>query len=256
MIRSIVIDDEDAGVELVKTYINKTKSHQLLNTFTSPLDALEYIKSNEVHVIYLDIEMPDISGLDFVQLLDRYYSVSSGPKVIFSTGHRSYALDSFRYDRVLGFLKKPYSYKDFAVFASKLERAFGYLINEASIDPEKFIILTRYNNEIPIPVEQILYVSSEKNSVLISLRNGDMERFYMPLYEIEEILPSGRFIRIHKSYIVAKSAIESIRGSNIKLYNLRPVFPIGRKFSHEVNRLKMQKRYLKEAIRDSSLDSH
>lgn len=239
MINCIIIDDEESGLELVKSYVEKTESHELLGTFLNPLEGLEYIKSNDIKVVYLDIEMPDISGLEFVELLDRYYSVEKGPKVIFSTGHRSYALDSFQYDRVIGFLKKPFSCKQFAIFAGKLERVLGYN-RENKVNDEDAVVFSRYNKKVVLPVDEILYISSEGNSVFFMLKNGNIERFYMALYEVEEKLPAEKFIRTHRSYIVAKHSIQSIERLHLKLYDYQIKFPVGKKYRDDVLKLKGQ----------------
>jgi DNA-binding LytR/AlgR family response regulator len=239
MINCISIDDEIAGLQLINGYIKKTASHKLEASFSSPSEGLNYVKNHHVDAIYMDIEMPDLSGIEFIGLIDEHFGISKGPKVVFTTAHRSYAVDSFRFDRVLGFLKKPYTYHNFLVYAQKLERHFNLSLgSDKSNDEDDVIVLTRWKEKIHIPVKDIIYITSSGNSVIVSLIDDVDERFYMPFYAIEDKLPEDKFIRIHKSYIVATNRIQSISGSKLKLKDLRISFPIGVTYQEKIHAIK------------------
>lgn len=232
MIETIAVEDNDDSRELLVEYISQTSILNNLGTFSSSVDALEFVKHNFVQVIFLDIELPQISGIEFIQLLDEYFH-KKGPYIVFSTAFREYAVEGYEYDRVIGYLHKPYSYSKFLKFVQKAEQKLDIekTPTKLSFPPLK---LKRRKQTISVPIEDILYIKGERNSVVISLADGTDQKFYMPFHGIEDQLPSDQFIRIHKSYVVAKSQIEQLEGNTVRLRSLRVRFPVGITFQQNV----------------------
>lgn len=228
MITSIIVDDEEDGRGLLAEYIEQTTSLKIMESFSSSVDALHYSKAHPVNVIFLDIEMPHINGLEFAEMLDEIYTPYQGPYIIFSTAYRDFAVESYDFHRTLGYLLKPYPYKKFFKFVQKLERLVGFDGEKpAQSGNTQCLVLERKRQKVSIKLENILYVTGSGNSIIISLVDGRDERFYMPIYEIEARLPEEMFLRIHKSYIVSKSKIKDVQHNTIHLHDLRANFPIG-----------------------------
>ena len=125
MLTSIVVDDEEDGRELIVDYVTQTSFLELKADFSSPIEALDFVKNYPIDVVFLDVEMPFMTGIEFAKLLDELYAPYQGPYIIFSTAYRDYAVDSYDFHRSIGYLMKPSTYSRFLKFAQKLERLIG-----------------------------------------------------------------------------------------------------------------------------------
>lgn len=208
MIQCIAIDDEPLALELVSTYCAEIDFIQLQKTFTKTSDALKYIKSNPVDLLFLDIQMPDISGIDF------YKNLEEKTMVIFTTAYSEYAVEGFNLNAV-DYLLKPYELERFRKAVNKAKEFYDYSAKETN--ETNYIFVRADYSLIKIDCNDILYIESIDDYLRIHLSGKKPVMTLSTLKAIEDKLPSSNFIRVHRSYIVALNKIESVRGKNIQL---------------------------------------
>ncbi|MEZ0611722.1 LytR/AlgR family response regulator transcription factor [Fibrella sp. WM1] len=220
-----IVDDEIAAIDVIRNYIGQTDNLTLIDSFTNPVEALKAIKKQPADVIFLDINMPNISGLDFVNLLPEEISV------IFTTAYPDYALDGYEHNAV-DYLLKPVAYDRFLKAVDK----FGKLTNNANAPKAEPIngasdyifVKTDYKGKfIKVNFNDIIYVEGLKN--YLSIYTGDEQRIItmMSMKEMEEVLPKTSFLRVHKSYLVSFDRIKAVDGNQILLTNQKAYIPLG-----------------------------
>lgn len=204
-ISCIVVDDEPLAVEVLAAFIRKTPSLELTATFTDPVLALSAIGEEKPDLVFLDIQMPDLNGLELSRLLPQ------DTCVIFTTAFRQYAFESYEVE-ALDYLLKPIRYQKFIESVSKAERWME--IRQASVRPERnrrFAFIKTDGEYRNIDFDQILYIEGMKDYVLIHLESETEPIVtHMTMKAIEEKLPSDMFMRVHRSYIVALDKITAI----------------------------------------------
>lgn len=213
MIRTLAIDDEPLALQLVSGYIEKTPGLQLIGKYDNPLDAFEFMNVEPVDLIFLDIQMPDLTGIEFTRALIR------GPKVIFTTAYEKYAIEGFKLD-VVDYLLKPFSYEEFfkavqkALRLIKLEQGAEAAIQvEANND---FLFLKSDYKIKRINFNDILYIEGLKDYVKVYTRNDPKPVLSLTsLKSLEAKLPDSKFMRVHRSFIVNLEKIDTIERSRI-----------------------------------------
>lgn len=211
MINAIAIDDEPLALQLVSGYIEKTPGLNLAGSFDNPLDAIEFLNNEAVDLIFVDIQMPDLSGLEFTR------SLAKGPKVIFTTAYEKYALEGFRLD-VIDYLLKPFSYEEFlkavqkAVRLIKLEKE----VPEQVDTNNEFLFLKSDYKIRRINFNDILYIEGLKDYVKVFIHGSDKPVLSLiTLKALEAKLPEAKFMRVHRSFIVNLERIDTIERSRI-----------------------------------------
>ncbi len=211
MIKTIAIDDEPLALQLVAGYIEKTPGLQLSGTFDNPIDASEYIAANVVDLIFIDIQMPDLSGIEFTRLMEK------GPKVVFTTAFEKYALEGYRLD-VVDYLLKPFSYKEFLTAANKARKLIG-LENRALQKVEandEFLFLKSDYKIKRINFNDILYIEGLKDYVKVFIQNSPRPVLSISTMKLlESKLPVNKFMRVHRSFIVNLGKIDTIERNRI-----------------------------------------
>lgn len=233
-IRCLVIDDERLAREYLKNYISKIPELELVGDFNSPLKATELIKSGKVDLIFIDIQMPDITGVDFVR------SLSTKPEVIFTTAYQEYALEGFNLSAI-DYLLKPFSFERFFQAVQKVIDKFEPNVpnNEQEELPlqgetsltDTHITIRADRKFYKINFEDIIYIEGQKAYVTFHTNKKNITAL-ASLKELEETLPAKLFLRIHKSYIVAKREILSLEGNIIEVDNVK--LPVGKIYKEEV----------------------
>jgi two-component system, LytTR family, response regulator LytT len=206
MIKTIAIDDEPLALKLVVGYIQKTPFLELLGSFDNPLSAMEFMGQNKVDLIFLDIQMPDLTGTQFVR------TISNGPKIIFTTAYEKYALEGFRLD-VVDYLLKPFGYEDFLVAALKAKKLIGLEEKETtSVEANSEFLFLKSDYKIRrIDFNDILYVEGMKDYVKVFVWNESQPILSIStLKAIEAKLPETKFMRVHRSFIVNLNRIQTI----------------------------------------------
>jgi DNA-binding LytR/AlgR family response regulator len=225
-INCIAIDDEPLALDKMKNYIGKINFLNLLTTFDNGIDAINFLKNNTVHLMFLDIQMDDFSG---IQLLE---SIQNKPKVILTTAYASYALKGYELD-VLDYLLKPISFERFVkaidkVFDSLKEKNEPQRLNtqQPQIEETKidFMFIKTDSRMQKLIFDDILYIEGMKDYLYIKTRT-DKIIILQSFKNMEKLLPTVNFLRVHKSYIVAIDKIESIERNRIKISDKN--IPIG-----------------------------
>ncbi len=212
MIHTIAIDDEPLALQLVAGYIEKTPGLELVGKFDNPLDAFEFMNREAVDLIFVDVQMPDLTGLEFTR------AIAKGPKVIFTTAFEKYALEGYKLN-VVDYLLKPFSYDEF--FAA-VQKALNLLRLEQKHHEEQieanneFLFLKSEYKIRRINFNDILYVEGLKDYVKVYLKNEPKPILSITTMKLlESKLPENKFMRVHRSFIVNLEKIETIERSRI-----------------------------------------
>lgn len=226
-INCVIIDDEPLARKGLKEYIADVDFLDLIGEFDSSLKAEDLISRGEVQLLFLDIQMPKITGLDFFKTL------KNPPPVIFTTAYPEYALEGFEVN-ALDYLVKPISFDRFLKAAMKA-REF-YEVREKntagiSTSEQDHFFIKSDSRLIKIPFDDVLYVEALQNYVVIHTKDKK-HISYLTFKSVEEYLPVSSFIKTHKSYIVSASKIESIEGSDLRIGT--HLIPISRNLKDEV----------------------
>jgi two-component system, LytTR family, response regulator LytT len=211
MITVIAIDDEPLALQLVSGYIEKTPGLNLMGKFDNPLDAIDYLATKAVDLVFVDIRMPDLSGLEFTR------SIVKGPKVIFTTAYEKYALDGFRLD-VVDYLLKPFSYEEFLKAVQKAQRLIRLEKGAPDhIDANNEFLFLKSDYKIKrINFNDILYIEGLKDYVKVYTKNSPNPVLSLTTMRlIESKLPESKFMRVHRSFIVNLEKIDTIERSRI-----------------------------------------
>lgn len=209
----IVIDDEPLARELLKTYIGKTPSLTLSGCYGSAAEAIKSVVEGDVDLIFLDINMPMLNGIDFAAL------VPATTRIIFVTAYDRYALEGFRVN-ALDYLLKPVSYSDFLKSVSRaLEwkamcRALSSSRGNESV-PTRLITIKTEGRLMQLRTDSILYIEVRNDRVIIFRKEGEPITSLMSLHEIEELLPQDNFMRVHRSFIVNIPEVSIIERNRI-----------------------------------------
>jgi DNA-binding LytR/AlgR family response regulator len=210
MIRCIAIDDEPLALKQIAGYIKKTPFLELVGQYESALKTIEALENSRVDLMYVDINMPDLSGMDFVKTLE------NPPMVVFVTAYSEYALEGFRANAI-DYLLKPISYADFLKSANKVRSLIDtrhYLSDEIKSNKDFLFIKSDYKL-LRINFDDIKYIEGMSEYIRIHLTNSKPVMTLMSMKSVEDILPSDRFMRVHRSYIVNLTKISVVERNRI-----------------------------------------
>jgi len=223
MIKYITIDDETASHNIIKDYANNLSylSHQ--KSCYNAFEAIEYLNNNTVDLLFLDINMPKLSGFDFLKTL------SNPPRVIVTTAYKEFALEGYELN-IDDYLLKPFSLQRFIIATTKVRHTIEQLKN---IDASS-IFLKDNKKHHQVKLNDILFVEAYGNYVKIHL-NDKMIITHQTLSSFEGLLPKNKFIKVHKSYIIAKNKIVLIEGNLIHVNEYK--IPVGKIYRQNINEL-------------------
>lgn len=230
MIKCIAIDDEPIALSIVGRYCEQ-RGGITLETYSSPRLGMQRIREWRPDIVLLDIEMNGTSGIELARQLP------SSCCLIFTTAYAHYALDGFEVNAV-DFLHKPYFYERFDRAIQKAEQWLRMhdLLNASESPARQLRLKSEYRN-VTVSIDAILYVESIDNYVNVHLADGTSVLSKIPLHAVEEQLPQGEFIRIHRSFLVPRCRIASFSRSEVTLTKNGKSLPIGKKYSDEVTSL-------------------
>lgn len=212
-IRCLAIDDEPLALRQIGIYANKTPFLELVALCNNAFDAMEMLKTGKVDLLFVDINMPDLSGLDFVK------SLKEKPFIVFTTAYSEYAIEGFKVEAV-DYLLKPIGYKDFLHAANKVLSRFDLARSpeEQPFLQDHLFVKSGYKS-IRIALTDIKYIESMHEYVRIHLSNEKPVMTLVSLKSIEEQLPPSLFMRVHRSFIVNKEKIKVIERNRIVFDN-------------------------------------
>lgn len=222
-IKCIIIDDEPLAISVLKNYLSDFENFELIATFNTPIQALSVIENNEIDVIFLDINMPKMSGLDFLRVL------TNKPHIVITTAYREFAVESFDLD-VLDYLVKPIPFGRFLKSINKIQSQINLekeKLVETTFKEDPFIFLKVDKKMVKIKLNDILYIESLKDYIKVFTVIGDY-LVHKSMTSISEELPKDNFLRIHRSFTIAINKITSVEGNSIEIFKKR--LPIGRNY--------------------------
>lgn len=208
-LKCVAIDDEPLALELIRNYVSRFGELEMVQTFDDAISGAEFIRKVPIDILFIDINMPDITGLDLVRSLEQK------PGIVFTTAHKKFALDGFELDAV-DYLLKPISFERFSKAVKKAIEFARYKNQQSNEVNESLFVYSEYRL-IKIPFADIDYIESVEDYIKIHLSNARPVLTLMPLKKVLEKLPAGKFQRIHRSYIVSISKVQSILNRKVQL---------------------------------------
>jgi DNA-binding LytR/AlgR family response regulator len=222
MITCIALDDEPFALEVIKEFCSRKNTIDLKKCFTKASDALKYLKEFPVDLLFLDIKMPDISGINF------YKSLPRSTLVIFTTAYTKYAVEGFNLQAV-DYLLKPYTFERFEIAVLKATQMLS------KPNDENFLYVRSEYNLVKIPYADINYIEGLEDYVKIHLISNKTVLTRLNIKGILEKLPSTVFIRVHRSFIVPASLVKSLRNKKLRIGEIE--IPIGPLYEKDVMKL-------------------
>jgi DNA-binding LytR/AlgR family response regulator len=228
MLKAIAIDDEPIALEVIKSLSRKVVFIELIQTFTDSFEALDFLQKHKTDLLFLDIQMPDISGIELLK------SISSPPMVVFTTAYSEHAVLSFELDAI-DYLLKPFSFSRFLKACNKANEQYELRKQSQGSPPALASIFIKSGYEqIRVELADILYVESCGNYVQFVL---DKQKIVsrLTMSEAEALLPASDFVRIHRSYIVAKKQVSRIEKRSVWIKQTE--LPVGAGYTQETSKL-------------------
>ena len=202
-INCAIIDDEPLAAGLLKSYAEKTPFLSLIGTYGSALEAMKELREHPAQLLFLDIQMPELSGIEFAKILP------PETKIIFTTAFQQYAIEGYKVS-ALDYLLKPISYDDFLKAANKALDWFNTSQKQQTYAEDRFMFVKSDYKLVRVALDDILYIEGLKDYVRIYLADGQKIMSLMSMKKLEDYLPRPEFLRTHRSYIVHMSKAQSI----------------------------------------------
>lgn len=225
-IKCVLIDDEPLAVKVLQNYFTNFPDFEIVGSFNNSLEALDFINNNTIDAVFLDINMPMMTGFELISLIE------NKTKVIITTAFREFAAESYDLD-VLDYLVKPIPLPRFIKCINKITTEFN-LKNNIKVETTKgdsHIFIKVDKKMMKINIEEILFVEGMKEYIKVVTPDKTYIT-HKSLTSLSEELPADRFLRIHKSYVIALNKVKSIEGNRIQIQSY--TIPIGRNYSKEV----------------------
>lgn len=203
LINCAIIDDEPLAAGLLKSYAEKTPFLNLIGTYGSAVEAMKQLRDNPAQLLFLDIQMPELSGIEFAKIL------SPETKIIFTTAFQQYAIEGYKVN-ALDYLLKPISYDDFLRASNKALDWFATSMRQQACAHDRFMYVKSEYKLQRITFDDILYIEGLKDYVRIHLADGQRIMSLMSMKKLEDYLPKPEFLRTHRSYIVHMPKVEQI----------------------------------------------
>jgi len=228
-INCLIIDDEPLAINVIKNYLEPIENFEVINTFSNPIEGLNFLKNNKVDVIFLDINMPVLDGINFIKSLD------NPPILVITSAYSQFAIETYELD-VLDYLVKPIEFprlmKTLNKISKRLNNTTGNNLQENSNSESPFIFVKIDKKRMKkIFFNEILVIESLKDYLKINTLTGKYI-IHSTLSDFTDLLPERNFLRIHRSYTIAIDKIDAVEGNSIEIEGLRYV--IGRSYIDHV----------------------
>lgn len=228
-VKCLIVEDEPIAREILKSYIERTDFLEIAGQFSNAIEAFNFLQQNSVGLLFLDIKMPQMSGLELLK------KITTKPRVIITSAYRYYATDAFELD-VLDYFLKPYSFDRFLKGINKLKDS-GSTPTEVPLVSgpvsEKTYIFVKGNKQLQkVYIDDILYLESQRDYLKFRMSNNQDIVTRQTIGYYEQFLPAQAFLRIHRSFIVALNKISAVEANRIIIRNL--ALPIGRNYKEQV----------------------
>lgn len=231
MINCIIVDDEPHALEILDHYVKQTPHLNLVAAFSNPIEALQQLTQQKIDLVFLDIHMPELSGIDFIK------AIQGKSKVILTTAYSEFALEGYELS-VVDYLLKPIRFPRFLAAVQKAVEQINLKQespkNQQASEEDYIFVKTESKGKLlKINLSEIDFIESMKNYVAIH-RSGQKTLVYTSMKDLEERLPKKQFIRVHKSYIIPISRISGIEGNLVRLKNVSAEIQIGESYKTEL----------------------
>ena len=229
MINCLIVDDEQHAIDILVHYVSQTPFLNLVATATNPIEALQIVNQQKIELIFLDIQMPELTGIDFIK------AIQGKARVILTTAYSEFAIESYELD-VVDYLLKPVRFPRFLQAVQKVakEGENGEAPETTSIDDDYIFVKTESKGKLlKINLGEIDYIEGMKNYVAIYC-NGKKTLVYTSMKDLEERLPHKNFIRVHKSFIIPIAKITGIEGNLLRLKNVTAEVQIGENYKADL----------------------
>jgi DNA-binding LytR/AlgR family response regulator len=229
LIKCIIVEDELLAQQVIQSHLQKAGGFELVGICSNALEATEVLKNKEVDLIFLDIQLPGMTGLNFLR------SLQNPPLVVLTTAYAEYALESYEFN-IIDYLLKPVSFERFSKTVNKIAegRLFSQAVKENSSKAPDHIFIKSNNKFFKVNFSEIIFIESMKDYLKIHTPDYKLIT-HQTMNEMEKLLFSKQFIRVHKSYIVAVAHIRSIYGNLIEVE--KNTIPIGSSYKDKVMNL-------------------
>jgi DNA-binding LytR/AlgR family response regulator len=226
-INCIIVEDEPLAAEVLQDYIRQVPFLELKATCPDAIYAMEVLQKENVDAIFLDIHLPKLKGLDLIKAL------KTPPKIIITSAYRDYAIEGFELN-VTDYLVKPVNFNRFLMAVNKLgQRSSGEVISHPVASPNEraHLFFNVNKKKIKVFLDEILYIESKKEYISITTRNRSLLTKFQ-LGEIEEMLTKNNFLRVHRSFIIARDKIDAFTATDVEINGVQ--IPIGRSYKELV----------------------
>lgn len=226
-LKCFIIDDEPLAIEVIESHVSKIDGLEVVATFQNAVKAFQALRDADVDVLFLDIQMPRLTGIELLKTL------KNPPRVVFTTAYREYALEGFELD-VVDYLLKPISFDRFLKAVNKL---FDLITKDEkpiqsiqSGDDLHYVFVPSDKKNVKVCLDEIIYIESKRDYILIKTSNKEVNTYQTITY-MEEHLPSEHFLRVHRSFIINLSKIECWSNNDVEMPGIK--VPIGRTYKRE-----------------------
>ena len=228
-VRCLIVDDESIAQRIIVSYLKDLTGYEIVGTCRNAMEAMDMLNEHEVDLMFLDIEMPKLKGLDFLKILN------NPPAVILTTAHRNYALESYEHE-ILDYLLKPISFERFIQAVNRFKRAepLDSSLKQVNRDPiSKVIYIKSDRKTVKLLLADIFYIEGMNNYVIFHTEN----KRHVVYRSITDLLMEldQRFVRIHKSYVINKDKVESFSKEGVNL--LDKEIPVGKTYRQSLEKL-------------------
>lgn len=225
-LKCIIIEDEPLAVKILSDYIAQVPFLDLQASFKDAILALQYLQHEQPDLIFLDIHLPKLKGINFLK------SLPHPPAVIMTTAYHQYAVEGFNLN-VVDYLLKPFEFDRFLIAVNKVRLSPHKLISTRTEEDKNYFFVNVQKKKVKIHFGDILYVESQREYVrIVTIKKEYLCK--MPTHEIEQLLPADQFIRIHRSFIIALPKIDSFTHEEIEINGV--IIPIGRGYKDVVQK--------------------
>ena len=223
--KCVIIEDEIPAQKILKRFIAKIPGLQLLGTFKAAIEANSFLNTQSVDVVFLDINLPDMSGLDFIK------TIKNPPSIIMTTAYPDYAVNSFELDTIVDYLVKPFSFERFLKAINKAKNRIEIPMNAVEENMEETIFLNVDKTLHKLTLSSILYIESDRNYTTVVTETQKLS-YIDSLKNWIEKLSENQFIQVHKSYIINSKFVDKISGNTLFIKTHK--IPIGRTYKQEL----------------------
>lgn len=215
-LKCIAVDDEPLALEMVSGFIRQTSFLSLAGQFENAIEALSYINKHEVDLVFLDIQMPDLTGMELARVLEGNKKERK-PRIIFTTAYNQFAIEGYKVD-ALDYLLKPFSYEEFLKASTKAYNKFSIAPQIKEEETADYLFLKVEYQLVKVRLKDIIYIEAYKDYVKVHLTTKPMPLLSLTsLKNMEDLLPSKQFMRIHRSFIVSLNHIQSITRNTVNM---------------------------------------